>query len=87
MIKDIVVNLKVGAKGNAASDYAISVAAALDAHLTGIIFLYGPTMPVSRAGYVPPELEVVNGTTKLQSKQLGKASQRQAHARASRRSR
>ena len=32
---------------------------ALNAHLTGIIFLYGPTMPVSRAGYVPPELEVL----------------------------
>jgi nucleotide-binding universal stress UspA family protein len=59
MIKDIVVNLNVGAKANSASDYAISVAAALDAHLTGIIFLYGPIMPVSRAGYVPPELEVI----------------------------
>jgi hypothetical protein len=59
MIKDIVVNLKVGAKNNSASDYAISVASTLDAHLTGIVFLYGPTMPVSRAGYVPPELEVI----------------------------
>ena len=59
MINDIVVNLSVRAKANSASDYAISVAAALDAHLTGIIFLYGPTMPVSRAGYVPPELEVI----------------------------
>ena len=59
MIKDIVVNLNVGAKANSASDYAISVAAALDAHLTGIIFLYGPIVPVSRAGYVPPELEVI----------------------------
>jgi nucleotide-binding universal stress UspA family protein len=59
MIKDIVVNLNVGAKANSASDYAISVAAALDAHLTGIVFLYGPIVPVSRAGYVPPELEVI----------------------------
>ena len=59
MIKDIVVNLNVGTKANAAGDYAISVAAALDAHLTGIIFLYGPIIPVSRAGYVPPELEVI----------------------------
>jgi nucleotide-binding universal stress UspA family protein len=59
MIKDIIVNLSVGAKANSASDYAISLAAALNAHLTGIIFLYGPTMPVSRAGYVPPELEVI----------------------------
>jgi nucleotide-binding universal stress UspA family protein len=59
MIKDIIVNLSVGAKANSASDYAISLAAALNAHLTGIIFLYGPTVPVSRAGYVPPELEVI----------------------------
>jgi len=59
MINDIIVNLSVGAKANSASDYAISLAAALNAHLTGIIFLYGPTMPVSRTGYVPPELEVL----------------------------
>ena len=59
MISDIIVNLSVGAKANSASDYAISLAAALNAHLTGIIFLYGPTMPVSRAGHVPPELEVI----------------------------
>ena len=57
MIKDIIVNLS--AKANSASDYAISLAAALNAHLTGIVFLYGPTVPVSRAGYVPPELEVI----------------------------
>jgi nucleotide-binding universal stress UspA family protein len=59
VIKDIVVNLSVGAKANSVSDYAISLAAALDAHLTGIIFLYGPIMPVSGAGYVPPELEMI----------------------------
>jgi nucleotide-binding universal stress UspA family protein len=59
MINDIIVNLSVSAKANSASDYAISLAAALNAHLTGIIFLYGPTIPVSRAGYVPPELEVI----------------------------
>ena len=59
MIKDIVVNLNIGAKANSARDYSISVAAALEAHLTGIVFLYGPIVPVSRAGYVPPELEVI----------------------------
>ena len=46
-------------EANSASDYAISVAAALDAHLTGIVFLHGPIVPVSRAGYVPPELELI----------------------------
>jgi nucleotide-binding universal stress UspA family protein len=57
MIKDIVVNLNIGAKANAASDYAISIAAALDAHLTGIVFLYSPIVPASRAA--PAELEVI----------------------------
>jgi nucleotide-binding universal stress UspA family protein len=50
MIKDIVVILNVGAKASPASDYAISVAAAFDAHLTGIVFIYLPIIPVSRAG-------------------------------------
>jgi hypothetical protein len=50
MIKDIVVNLNVGAKATPAGDYAISVAAAFDAHLTGIAFLHDPIVPVSGAG-------------------------------------
>jgi nucleotide-binding universal stress UspA family protein len=59
MIKDIVVNLNVGAEANWAGDYAISVAAAFSAHLTGSVLLYAPFVPVSRAGYVPPEVEMI----------------------------
>ena len=40
MIKDIVVNLSVGKRAGFAGDYAVSVAAAFDAHLAGIAFLY-----------------------------------------------
>ncbi len=58
MIKDIVVNLSTGAKASPASDFAISVAAAFDAHLTGIAFLYNPIVPVSGAGSVPVEVIV-----------------------------
>ena len=58
MIKDIVVNLNVGAKASPASDFAISVAAAFDAHLTGIAFLHDPIAPVSGAGHVPAEVIV-----------------------------
>jgi hypothetical protein len=47
MIRDIVVNLNVGAKASPAGDFAISVAAAFNAHLTGIAFLYDPVVPVS----------------------------------------
>jgi nucleotide-binding universal stress UspA family protein len=56
MIKDIVVNLNVGANSGPAGDYAVSVASALDAHLTGVAFVYDPIVPVSSAGYIPPEV-------------------------------
>ena len=56
MIKDIIVNLSVGEGANAAADYAVSLAAAFDAHLAGIAFLYDPIVPVSGAGYIPAEV-------------------------------
>jgi nucleotide-binding universal stress UspA family protein len=56
MIKDIVVNLSVGEGAGQAGDYAISVAAAFDAHLAGLAFRYDPIVPVSGAGYVPAEV-------------------------------
>lgn len=42
MLKDIVVNLSVGEAADAATGYAISVAASLEAHLTGVAFAYEP---------------------------------------------
>ena len=56
MIKDIIVNLSVGEGANAAADYAVSLAAAFDAHLAGIAFLYDPIVPVSGAGYIPADV-------------------------------
>jgi nucleotide-binding universal stress UspA family protein len=56
MIKDIVVNLSVNQKVGPAGDYAVSVAAAFDAHLTGIAFIYDPIVPVSGTGYIPAEV-------------------------------
>jgi nucleotide-binding universal stress UspA family protein len=48
MIKNIVVNLSVSAKqGHAAEDFAISMAGAFDAHLTGIAFIYDTHVPVT----------------------------------------
>jgi nucleotide-binding universal stress UspA family protein len=58
MIKDIVVNLNVGATASPASDFAISVAAAFNAHLTGIAFRHNPVVPVSSVGHVPAEVVV-----------------------------
>ncbi|HTV38032.1 MAG TPA: universal stress protein [Xanthobacteraceae bacterium] len=56
IVKDIVVNLSVAEGGGYAGDYAVSVAAALEAHLTGIAFVYDPVVPVAAAGYIPPEV-------------------------------
>jgi nucleotide-binding universal stress UspA family protein len=56
MIKDIVVNLSMNEAGSPTADYAVSVADALDAHLTGIAFVYDPIVPVSGTGYVPAEV-------------------------------
>jgi nucleotide-binding universal stress UspA family protein len=56
MIKDIVVNLGIGERANQAGDYAVSIAAAFDAHLAGIAFLYDPIVPISGAGYIPADV-------------------------------
>jgi nucleotide-binding universal stress UspA family protein len=56
MIKDIVVNLSVGTDDGPAGDYAVSVASAFDAHLTGIAFVFDPIVPVSGTGYIPAEV-------------------------------
>jgi nucleotide-binding universal stress UspA family protein len=42
MIKDIVASLAVGTSRDVVTDFAVSVAARLDAHLTGVAFLYEP---------------------------------------------
>ncbi|MGB7037844.1 MAG: universal stress protein [Xanthobacteraceae bacterium] len=56
MIKDIVVNLSVGEKAGPTGDYAISLASACGAHLTGIAFVYDPIVPISGTGYIPAEV-------------------------------
>jgi nucleotide-binding universal stress UspA family protein len=56
MIKDIVVSLSVVEGGDFAGDFAISVAAALDGHLTGIAFVYDPIIPGAAAGYIPSDV-------------------------------
>jgi nucleotide-binding universal stress UspA family protein len=54
MIKDIVVNLGLGAK-DPAGHYAISVGEAFDAHVLGVAFAYEPVIPGSVMGGIPPE--------------------------------
>jgi nucleotide-binding universal stress UspA family protein len=54
MIKDIVVNLGLGAH-DPAGDYAISVAEAFQAHVLGIAFSYDPVIPGTVMGGIPVE--------------------------------
>jgi nucleotide-binding universal stress UspA family protein len=56
MVKDIIVNLSVTKEGSVVAKYAVSVAAALQAHLTGVAFIYDPVVPISGAGYIPAEV-------------------------------
>ena len=54
MIKDIVVNLGLGAHDRA-GDFAISVADAFEAHVLGVAFAYEPIIPGSVMGGIPPD--------------------------------
>jgi nucleotide-binding universal stress UspA family protein len=55
MIKDIVVNLGLGAHDHA-GEYAISVAEAFGAHVLGIAVSYEPVIPGTVMGGIPPEI-------------------------------
>jgi nucleotide-binding universal stress UspA family protein len=56
MIQDIIANLSVTENGNVVGNYAVSVAAALQAHLTGVAFIYDPFVPTSVGRYNPAEV-------------------------------
>jgi len=55
MFKDIVVNLSVRKGSKAVGDYAVSVAAALEAHITGVAIAFIPNIPGASLGYLPIE--------------------------------
>jgi nucleotide-binding universal stress UspA family protein len=56
IIKDVVASLSVTEGGSFTGDYAVSIAGAFEAHLTGIAFVYDPVIPVAATGYIPPEI-------------------------------
>jgi nucleotide-binding universal stress UspA family protein len=56
MVKDIIVNLSVAKNNSTVGNYAVSVAAALQAHLTGLAFIYDPIVPISGTGYIPADV-------------------------------
>ena len=52
MIKDILASLKAGERQSPAEKYAISMAAALEAHIAGITFAYDPIEVMSQLSYM-----------------------------------
>src|SRR5207302_5695864 len=56
MIKDLVVNLSAGTAPDVGGEYAISVADAFRAHVSGIAFAFEPILPPSVMGGLPPDL-------------------------------
>lgn len=52
MIKDISVSLRMGEQDSPAEKYAISMAAALKAHVAGIAFAYDPVEMMAQWGYM-----------------------------------
>jgi nucleotide-binding universal stress UspA family protein len=54
MIKDLIVNLGLGAK-DPAGNLAISIAETFSAHVLGVAFSYEPVIPGSVMGGIPPE--------------------------------
>jgi nucleotide-binding universal stress UspA family protein len=56
MIKDIVVNLPISPARESVSDFAISVASTLSAHVAGVAFSYEPVIPASVMGGIPSDL-------------------------------
>ena len=70
MIKDILLNLSVVKGGGPAGDYAVSVAAAFDAHIAGIAFLYDP---LPRAGFIDTQMRENSAATKIAIERFAKA--------------
>lgn len=56
MIKDIVVNLSIGGSRDVVAEYAIALAGALGAHLSGVVFAYEPVIAPSILGGVSASL-------------------------------
>ena len=73
MIKDIVVNLSGEQLQDFAVDYAISVAATLDAQITGIAFVFDAVIPDGVMGSIPVEM------IEMQREENSKAAQTASH--------
>lgn len=56
MVKDLVVNLSAGGAQEPAADFAISIAKAFNATVSGVAFVYEPVIPATIMGGIPTEI-------------------------------
>jgi nucleotide-binding universal stress UspA family protein len=70
MIKDILVNIPVGAPQEAVVNYAITVARAFEAHLAGVTFAFDPVVP---SGMIDGLSASMIETFRAESEKVGKA--------------
>jgi len=56
MIKDIIVNIGIHERSEPTLYYAVSLASAFEAHVTGIAFAYDSTIPISGLGYIRAQI-------------------------------
>jgi len=56
MIKDLIVNLSVGAERDAAGEFAISIANTFEAHVAGVAFAYEPVVAPAIMGGIPADI-------------------------------
>ncbi len=56
MIKDLVVHLSAAGQPDAAGAFAISIAEAFGAHVSGVAFSYEPVIPPTIMGTIPASL-------------------------------
>ena len=74
MIKDILVSLPIGRLSDSAVNYAVSVAEAFDAHLTGVGFVHEPFVPRTvfsgaATGFIAPYRAEVEKAAKASPRQ------------------
>ena len=68
MIKDIIVNLSIHERTEPTMYYAVSLASAFEARVTGIAFAYDSTVPVSALGYIRAQIIDERSTNKAAAK-------------------
>ncbi|HEV2715080.1 MAG TPA: hypothetical protein VGU64_07410 [Terriglobales bacterium] len=68
MIKDIIVNLSIHERSEPTMYYAVSLASAFEAHVTGIAFAYDSTVPMSALGYIRAQIIDERSTNKAAAK-------------------